>query len=146
MRFHRRYEHPLSNIWKVMNDFNRLGNRMDRAFGRVHVRSAGVFPQLNVTEDADAYTVRAELPGIKSEDLSIEATAKSVTISGERKSDVEEGGRYHRRERESGKFSRVLGVPVEINPEEIGACMKNGVLVLTLPKAEAVKPRRITIN
>lgn len=146
MRIHRRYEHPLLNIWNVMNDFNRLGRQMDRAFSLGRGRNAGVFPLLNMSEDADAYTVRAELPGVKSDDLNLEATAKSVTISGERKADIEEGGRYHRRERESGKFSRVLGIPGEINPDGIEARMKNGVLVLTLPKAEAVKPRRISVH
>ena len=150
MRFHRRYDYPLSNIWNVMNDFDRISRQMDRAFGRRsgfgHRVGAGVFPLLNVTENGDHYHILAELPGVKAEDLNLEATAKSVTLSGERKADVEEGGRYHRKERESGMFSRVLGLPGEIDPEGIEATMKNGVLVLRVPKAESVKPRKITVN
>ncbi len=151
MRFHRAYNHPFSGVWGAIDDFNRVSRQMDRAFGRRagvgrRAATAGVFPLLNVAEDADHYTIRAELPGVKSEDLDLEATAKSLSISGKRTADVEEGVRYHRRERESGKFGRVLAMPDEIEPAGIEAKMKNGVLTIRVPKAEAVKPRQITIN
>jgi HSP20 family protein len=108
---------------------------------------AGVFPQVNMTEDADRFYIRAELPGVKTDDLEMQATAKNLSIAGERKIEAEnEGVRYHRREREAGKFSRIIAMPTEIDPDRIEAKMHDGILTIRVPKAEAVKPRQITIN
>jgi HSP20 family protein len=108
---------------------------------------AGVFPQVNLTEDADRFYVRAELPGVKTDDLEMQATAKNLSIAGERKIEAEnEGVRYHRREREAGKFSRIITMPTEIDPDRIEARLQDGVLTIQVPKAEAVKPRQIAIN
>jgi HSP20 family protein len=100
-----------------------------------------------MTEDAEGYHVRAELPGVSSEELDIQATGNSLSISGERKIPKEsEGGRYHRRERESGKFSRIIGMPSEINPDGVRARLEDGILTIDIPKAEAAKPRQITVG
>jgi HSP20 family protein len=108
---------------------------------------AGVFPQLNVTEDGDKFRMRAELPGIKSDDLDIQATGKTITISGERKIPIEHNNaRYHRREREAGKFSRVIAMPSEIDADRIEAKLQNGILTVMVPKAEAAKPRQIKVS
>lgn len=110
-------------------------------------RWAGVFPLINVTEDKDHYRIRAELPGLKSEDLDISATAVSLAMSGERK--IPEEGKdanYHRREREAGKFSRMVKLPGEIDPSKVEASLTDGILTVTLPKSEAAKPRQITIS
>jgi len=109
--------------------------------------TAGVFPLINLTEDAGRYYVRAELPGLKAEDLDIQAVGRGVTISGERKIASEgENVRYHRREREAGKFSRIVELPGEINADDIKAQLTNGVLTVTVAKSEAAKPRKITIS
>ncbi|MGD8367007.1 MAG: Hsp20/alpha crystallin family protein [Desulfobacterales bacterium] len=140
--------------WRLRNPFEeleRMRSQMDRVmegFSGSGLRpSAGVFPAVNLTEDADRYYVRAELPGIKSEDLDIQVTGRNLSLSGERviAPDVE-GARYHRREREGGKFSRVIGLPGEVNPEKVEARLANGVLTVSVAKAEAAKPRKITIN
>jgi len=107
---------------------------------------AGVFPAVNLTEDKDAYYVRAELPGLKAEDLSIEVIGRNLTIAGERKIAAAEGVRYHRREREAGSFSRVIGLPGEIDAGKVAAGMVNGILTVTLPKSEAAKPRQIAVR
>jgi HSP20 family protein len=109
-------------------------------------RSAGVFPLVNLTESKDNFYLRAELPGIGSGELDIQATANSVSISGERKIPAEKEARYHRRERESGRFSRVVSLPHEINPDQVEAGLVNGVLTVTLPKAEVAKPRQISVK
>lgn len=115
-----------------------------RPYGRP--LSAGVFPAVNLTEDKDAYRLRAELPGLKAEELNIEVVGRNLTVSGERKIPQEEGVRYHRREREAGSFSRVVGLPGDIDADHVQASMVNGILTVTLPKAEAAKPRQITVN
>lgn len=108
---------------------------------------AGVYPLMNVTEDSNAYYVRAELPGIRNEDLEISATAGGISISGERKiPDAGTDAVYHRRERESGRFSRMLNLPTQIDPNKVEAKMADGVLTLVLPKSEAAKARQITIK
>jgi HSP20 family protein len=110
------------------------------------VFSAGVFPAINFTEDQNHYYLRAELPGVQSEDLDIQATAKNLTISGQRRIDPEDASaRYHRREREAGKFSRAFAMPKEIDTDRVEARLVSGVLTVKAPKAESAKPRRIQI-
>ena len=108
---------------------------------------AGVYPQLNVTEDADKFYLRAELPGVKSDELDIQATGKNIAVTGERKIHAEnENARYHRREREAGKFSRVLAMPSDIDADRIEAKLENGILTVIVPKAAAAKPRQIKVS
>jgi HSP20 family protein len=108
---------------------------------------AGVFPLTNVTEDDHNYYVRAELPGMAAEDIDISVTGDSVSISGERKIHEEKKGtRYHRRERDAGKFSRMIGLPGEIDTKKVEASCMDGVLTIIIPKAAAAKPRQITVK
>ena len=108
---------------------------------------AGVFPLMNVTEDNDNYHIRAELPGIKTDELDISVTGESLTISGERKIPAEdETATYHRREREAGKFSRIISLPGQVDTGKVKARSADGILTVVLPKAEAAKPRQITIK
>lgn len=152
MIYRRFYNVPTFNVRSAFDQLSRMRRQLDRYFGDEYgaqsgFSGAGVFPQINLTEDADRFFVRAELPGVTTDDIQLQATGKNLTISGERKIDAEnEGVRYHRREREAGKFSRVLTMPTEINPERIEARMKDGVLTIRVPKADIVKPRQITIN
>ena len=109
--------------------------------------TAGVFPLTNVTEDKDNYYVRAELPGLKADDLDISVTGESISISGERRLPVEDqNARYHRREREAGQFSRMITLPGQLDPDKAEAQSTNGVLTVTLPKAEAAKPKQIAVK
>ena len=108
---------------------------------------AGVFPLMNVTEDKDNYYIRSELPGIRSEDLEISVTGDSLTLSGERKIPTEDkDATYHRKEREAGKFSRIITLPGQIDTGKVEARCADGILTVVLPKAEAAKPRQITIK
>jgi HSP20 family protein len=84
---------------------------------------------------------------MKADELGVQIVEKTLTISGERKIPGEgENVRYHRREREAGRFSRAIGLPGEIDSEKIEAKMRDGILTIAIPKAEAAKPRQITIN
>ncbi len=151
--FYRRFFNvPNWGFSKSFREFDRLRSEMDELFGALSSGtlprlSAGVFPLTNVTEDKENYYVRAELPGIKSNELDIQVTAEGISISGERKIPVEGNNvKYHRREREAGKFSRSINLPGEIDVNKVEASMKNGVLKVTIPKSEAAKPRQITIK
>lgn len=134
-------------------ELERMQRQMDRLVGDRFLRSgwpglhAGVFPSVNVSEDKDHYFIRAELPGMEAGDLDIQAAGSSVTISGERKIPTEGNNvRYHRREREAGKFSRVITLPEVADMEKVKANLTNGVLTVMISKSEASKPRQITIN
>ncbi|RJR19451.1 MAG: Hsp20/alpha crystallin family protein [Desulfobacteraceae bacterium] len=109
--------------------------------------SAGVFPLMNVTEDSDSYYVRAELPGIRTEDLEISVTGNGISISGERKiPDAGTDAVYHRKERDAGRFSRMLSLPGQIDSAKAEADVADGVLTVVLPKSETAKPRQIAIK
>jgi HSP20 family protein len=108
---------------------------------------AGVFPLMNVSEDPDNYYVRAELPGIKADELNISITGNSLTVAGERTIPAEnEKAGYHRREREAGKFSRVVGLPSEVDTSKVEARCVDGLLTVVLPKAEEAKPKQIAVK
>jgi len=139
-----------------MDPFADLGNlrsAVDQVFGDFMGRTGtaqsftGVYPPLNITETEDDLVVRAELPGIDPKEIDISATTDSLTLRGERKVvSVGEEANYHQTEREFGTFRRVINLPTKINTDKINASYKNGILTVTLPKAEEVKPKQIVIK
>jgi HSP20 family protein len=152
MLYRRFFNVPTWGFNRPFREFDRLRRQMDELRGAKlgSARpwpSAGVFPLTNVTEDSNNYYVRAELPGMKSDELDIQVTVDGISIAGEREI-PEEGDhvRYHRREREAGKFSRLINLPGEIDVSKVEAGMGNGVLTVTVPKSEAAKPRQITVK
>ena len=140
--------------WRFRSPFeelHRMRQQLDQLFedsATPHQRlSAGVFPLINLTEDKDNYYVRAELPGVKGEELDIQVTGNNLGISGERKiAAEEEGAKYHRREREAGRFSRMIGLPGDINADKVNAKIENGILTVVVAKAEAAKPKQISVK
>ena len=140
--------------WRLRSPFeelHRMRQQLDQMFEDAATPnqrlSAGVFPLINLTEDKDNYYVRAELPGVKGEELDIQVTGNNLGISGERKIAAEkEGARYHRREREAGRFSRMIGLPGDINSKKVNAKIENGILTVVLAKAEAAKPKQISVK
>jgi len=143
---------PASPWRSHFEELSRMRRQLDAMFDRFDGRgqpaaTAGVFPLVNLTEDTDAYYLRAELPGMTSDELSIESTDNNIAISGERKiPDAAHNARYHRREREAGRFSRIVSVPGEINRDKIDARLTDGILTVVVPKAEEEKPRKISIK
>jgi HSP20 family protein len=106
---------------------------------------SGVYPPLNITQDTDNFFVRAELAGVKLEDIELSAVRNKLAISGKREI-TEENASYHRREREGGTFSRSVTLPSEVDGERVEARYDNGMLTVVLPKAEEAKPRQIAIK
>jgi HSP20 family protein len=90
--------------------------------------------------------IQAEVPGLSEKDLNLSLTAESLTLKGARKAQVPEGHSVHRQERPSFEFTRTFGFPTRIDPEKVTATVKDGLLVVTLPKAAEVRPRQITVK
>jgi len=103
------------------------------------------FP-IDVGTDNEAFTIKALLPGIKPEDLDIQIVNEIVTISGEFKADHEEGATYLLAEIPGGKFHRAITLPIPLNAADVEASLENGILTLTIPKAEEAKPRTIKVK
>jgi HSP20 family protein len=150
MIIRRFYEWPSEST--AFSELNRMRSEMESLFGRLAESlptsfGPGVFPLINVTEDNDRLYVRAELPGVKADELEISATGNSLSIGGERKVAPEsEATSYHRREREAGAFRRTITLPADIDSNRVEAHYNNGILAVTLPKAELAKPKQITVK
>ncbi len=133
-----------------IEEMDRMRRYLDQVMGQVdtgfRIPRAGVFPLINLTETKQAYILRAELPGVKAEDLDIQATGRNISISGERKIETDQNATYHRRERDAGRFSRALTLPGDIDRDNIEASLKDGVLTVTVPKSEKAKARQIEIK
>ncbi len=104
-------------------------------------------PALDVHEDNDGYTIRVELPGMKREDIEVSLQDGALVISGERKTEtVKDDTEVHRQERSYGKFSRTLTLPTTVSGDKVKAAYKDGILTVTLPKAEEAKPKQIAVG
>jgi HSP20 family protein len=104
-------------------------------------------PALDVAEDKDGFRVRLELPGFKREDINVSLDEGALVISGERKAETpEEGTTIHRQERYYGTFSRALKLPAAVAADKVKAAFRDGILTISLPKAEEAKPKSITVG
>jgi HSP20 family protein len=107
----------------------------------------GWFPAVDVYEDKDNLLVKAELPGLRKEDISISLDNGNLTVSGERKQEEKnQEGDVYRSERWVGRFHRTVSLPFRVEAEKIKATYSEGVLTVTLPKAEDAKPKQIPIS
>jgi HSP20 family protein len=135
-----------------LRELEQLQRRMDRLFQNAFgtERSpwqVGVYPLVNISEDRDHIFVRAELPGVKAEDLEITIHDSNLILRGQRKIPTEEKQvNYHRRERESGFFRRVVSLPARMQSDKVEATCKDGILTIKLAKPEEVKPRKIQVK
>ena len=106
-------------------------------------------PALDVSENNDAYVIKASLPGWKPENVDITYESGTLTLKGEVNEEQEqkdENTRWHRREIRRSSFARSISLPTEVEPDKAKAEFENGVLTLALPKAEVVKPKQVKIS
>jgi len=135
-----------------LRQLEQLQSRMDRVFQNAFglERSpwrVGVYPLVNISEDRDHIYVRAELAGVNPADLEITVQDNSLILRGERKIPTEEKQvNFHRRERESGFFRRVLALPARVQADKVEATCKDGILTIQLAKPEETKPRKIEVK
>src|SRR5450755_2812502 len=128
-------------------NFGRLSNLQDELDRLFESPMTGWAPALDVHEDADKFSIRVELPGLKREDIGVSLQDGALVISGERKTEkVEEGVEIHRQERFYGKFQRALTLPAPVAADKVKAAYKDGILTVTLPKAEEAKPKQIDVS
>lgn len=127
--------------------YGRLLNLQDELERMFETPMQAWAPALDVHEDKDQFTVSLELPGLKREDINVHLEDGTLVISGERKEETRaEGTEVHRRERFYGKFSRALTLPTAVAPDKVKAAYKDGILTVTLPKAEEAKPKQIDVS
>ncbi len=140
--------------WDPFREFAPLRQMMDRLIEDAWVRTGamwsmegyGPFP-CDIYETDDEYVVSAALPGLKPEDVEVTVEGNTVTISGEIKPEApEREPRYYLHERRHGRFSRRITLPAGIEADKVRAVLEHGVLTLHVPKAEALRPRRIPIQ
>jgi HSP20 family protein len=137
---------PFSDLWDLRSEMNRI---FDTFFGRPIERTfaRGWHPAVDIYEEKDHYIVKAELPGVKQDDIKILLTDSTLTLRGERKSEHEEKHEgYHRLERAYGEFQRSFQLPTEVDADKIKATYKDGILEIEIPKSEKAKPREISIK
>jgi HSP20 family protein len=135
---------PFRDITSLRDEMNRL---FTRTLGDSGSGVASWTPAVDVFDTADAIVLRAEVPGLTTDDFDIEVDGDVLTLSGERtfEESVEEG-RYHRIERSYGRFARSVTLPQNVKADEISAHLGDGVLTVRVPKADEVRPRRIAVT
>jgi len=138
---------PAKDLLNVQAEMNKL---FDEFFGRTPARFEGEgmwAPGVDISETKDVIIVVAEVPGMKKEDIKVTVQDNILTLKGEKKQEKEEKEtNYHRIERGYGSFVRSLELPTTVQVDKIKAYYKDGVLHITLPKAEEVKPKELSIS
>ncbi len=135
----------------VPTGFNDLRREMDRLFqdwmpGDGNFFRPSVFPAVNVWESGDTLYAEAEIPGVTMEDIEVSVVGDELSIKGTRKPMPEGDYTFHRQERGTGEFCRFVTLPMPVNAEKVEAVLKDGVLSITLPKAEEAKPKKINVR
>jgi HSP20 family protein len=138
---------PLRELSSLQTEMNRLFNTAFDAPGGGNGGARRWTPAMDLVETDEHFVLRADLPGMTQDDVSIELEDNVLTVSGERKAEHEEKREgFYRVERAFGTFSRALTLPQGIDPEAVNASFANGVLEVRVPKPEQRKPRKITIG
>jgi len=135
------------SIWREMDRLQREMNRVFSGFAPSRVRTAPSYPAFNIWADEENALITAEIPGVSADDIQIDVVGETLTLSGNRTPDeLPEGAQYHRRERGYGKFARRIQLPYLVDVDTVKAIFKNGVLNVSLSRAEADKPKKISIQ
>jgi HSP20 family protein len=142
---------PWREFRRIEREMERMQREMDRLFDSFFPRRRRFetvdFPPLNVWTNSEGALVAVELPGIKAEQLELAVVGDTLTLRGKREANnLPEGARYQRRERFQGEFARSIQLPFTIDADKVEAEYKDGILTITLPRAESEKPKHITVQ
>jgi len=139
--------------WEPVREMMTLREAMDRLFDDAFTRPismgdvSGTMPAIDMYQTDDDIVVKAILPGLKKDDVDITVTEDLLTLRGEfGQKDENKDVAYHIREQSFGSFERAIRLPVDVETEKASAVFEDGILTITLPKAEAVKPKTISIK
>ena len=149
-----RYQSPDLSTWPALDRWADLRDEMNRLFDLPRAgdfaRQAQLFsgwtPALDLYQDNDNVVAVVELPGMRKEDIDISLHDGMLTIAGERQSSSSEGENAERTERFTGKFRRSITLPTRVDAEKVSASYKDGILTVTLPKAEEAKPKKVEVT
>ncbi|MEY2496853.1 MAG: hypothetical protein QOD12_409 [Verrucomicrobiota bacterium] len=149
-----RYQTPSSAMWPSLNRWANLRDDLDtlldlpfwNASGRQSQLFNGWTPALDLYQNSDNIIALVELPGMRKEDIEISLQDGTLSISGERKEERSQENGATRTERSTGKFRRTITLPTRVDANKVHATYKDGILTVTLPKAEEAKPKQIQIN
>lgn len=137
---------PVETMMRLQDDFARVLNPR-AAQPREHMSSRVWSPSVDVYEDSEVIVIRADLPGVNQSEIDIEMTGDTLTIRGERKFEDEvHRDNYIRVERQFGLFQRSFTIGIPIEPDKVKANYRNGILELTVPKAEATRPKKVLVS
>jgi HSP20 family protein len=149
-----RFQSPVLSSWPTFGRLSDLRDEIDRLFeaplgefGRTASVFGGWTPAIDIYEDKENFVVKAELAGMKKEDIEVTLHEGTLSIAGERKTEkkVDEAGLY-RSERYVGRFQRAVTLPTPVDGAKVKAEYKDGVLTVTLPKTEEAKPKQIDVS
>ena len=149
-----RYQTPRSVMWPSLDRWANLRDDLDTLLelpfltgtGRQAQLFSGWTPALDLYQNNDNVVAVVELPGMRKEDIEISLHDGTLTIGGERKEETGEGDSATRTERFTGKFRRSISLPTRVEASKVNATYKDGLLTVTLPKAEEAKPKQIQVN
>lgn len=149
-----RWQRPELTSWPVFGRLSDLRTEIDRMFespfaelARTSSLLSGWMPAVDLHEEKDHFTVTAELPGMKKDDIGLALHEGCLSISGERRAErKEEDAEVHRSERFVGRFQRTLSLPRPVDSGKITARYKDGILTVKLPKTEEAKPKQIEVK
>jgi len=149
-----KWQRPALASWPSFGQLSDLRNEIDRLFEsplteltRPSNLLSGWTPALDVYEDKNDFVVKAELPGMKKEDIEVSLHDGSLSISGERQTETKhQEAEVYRAERFFGRFQRTVTLPTAVAADKVKAAYKDGVLTITLPKTEEAKPKQIDVS
>jgi HSP20 family protein len=136
---------PFFDVGKTLEEMGRILDAVGRPLSLRSV-PRGTFPAINVYDQGQAAVVTAEVPGVKREDLELTVLGDSLTLKGQRKNDADEQERYYRRERPMGTFMRTVTLPAPVKADSALAEYRDGVLRVTVEKAEEAKAKKVEIK
>jgi HSP20 family protein len=149
-----RYQAPDATSWSALDRWSNLRDELNSlfempfsgSFGRAGQLFTGWSPALDLYESGDHLVAVVELPGMRKEDIDISLHDGTLTISGERKRESTNGEKTQRTERYVGTFRRSISLPTRVDAGKVSATYQDGILKVTLPKAEEAKPKQIKVS
>jgi HSP20 family protein len=135
------------NRWDPFTEIARLQDEMTRGFATSERRTGGFVPPVDIHEEKDAIFVKAELPGVKPDEVHLHVENNVLTLTGERKFEKEEKNEgWHRVERSYGTFTRSFALPNNVVGDEVAAEMTDGILTVRIPKKAEAQPKKIQVK
>jgi len=134
-------------VWREVDRLQQDMNRLFETYSPLRQRQAAGYPAMNIWTNEQGVMLTAETPGVHPDDIDINVVGETLTLTGQRTPDkLDQGDRYHRQERGYGKFTRSIQLPFPVDVNQVEATFQNGVLHISLPRAEASKPRKIAVK